>query len=813
MLNTAEFPQQIGPYQIEAETGQGYSAVVYRAVDTLYDRVVALKVLPAHLAQDTNYVRRFISSGREAARLRHPNIVQVFDAGQADGFNYIAQEYIDGGTLASRLNERSQPFTLYETEQFVAQLALALDYAHRQGETHGNLNPNNILFVSDRQVKIADFCLAQLLPAADPFYFPARVSTFMAPEQARGEQRIDHRADIYSLGILTYLMLTGRPPFQAENPLALARKIIDDEAPIESVAPGRLVPRVAHALQRVLAKQPVMRYLLAGDFAQAFLHGEPTPPPSAEPPPPAGTLAAENAPVDAKQTTAVAETAGDVVTLPAAVYSAPSPPAYTYTYPRRRQAPTNNRPFVSFPFLAAATLVLSFLTLVRIAWTTWDAPVMEGVGTPAIVAPLETAGGGLTPPFPPTLLTLAGGQRRNGMVLEAGTGTMAVGGASDPMIVAMSSAVESIRTQDAPPTLRVLPSLTTTDTPQPTETPEPPPTATETPAPTASHTATTAPSLTDTPTVAPTATPTEAPTETPTETPTLAPTPSPTASPASAASELGGRIAYTRWDQARDRYDMIFYSVASGDKWPIVRNRRQPDFSPQNNLAANGDGGAMNNLLLMRPNGEEPVTISAYAEDAHSHWAPSGKFLVFDSTRVGDGRRRLYLHRDTDYGQPIGPMMFEAWEIFGSYPVFLLDNRIAYNGCDVWENASNCGIFLVDTEGSKPTGFTTWPGDIPTDNLGYEILVMSNRNGNWDIYRMDPASGAALQLTDSAAQEGLATASPDGDYIAFISNREGQWAVYVMRTDGSEMRKLFDLDAGYGNGERDWLEERITWGR
>lgn len=805
MLNTAEFPQQIGPYRIEAEIGQGYSAVVYRAVDTLYDRVVALKILPAHLAQDTHYVRRFISAGREAARLRHPNIVQVFDAGQADGFNYIAQEYIDGGTLASRLGERSQPFTLYETEQYVAQLALALDYAHRQGETHGNLNPNNILFVSDRQVKIADFCLAQLLPAADPFYFPARVSTFMAPEQARGEQRIDHRADIYSLGILTYLMLTGRPPFQAENPLALARKIIDDEAPVESVAPGRVVPRVAHALQRVLAKQPVMRYPLAGDFAQAFLQGEPAAPPNAEPLTPAGAVAAEAAPVGAPPPAAVVETVGDIVTLPAAVVSVPPPPAYTYTYPRRRQSPPHSRPFVSFPFLAAATLFLSFFTLVRIGWTMWDAPVMESVGTPAIVAPLETAGGGLTPPFPPTLLTLAGGQRLNEMVLDAGTGTMALGGASDPMIVAMSSVVESVRTQDAPPTLRVLPALTATDTPLPTDTPEPPPTATETPAPTASHTATTIPSPTDTPT--------ETPTETATETPTLEPTASSTVSTVPATGELGGRIAYTRWDQARDRYDMIFYSIASGEKWPIVRNRRQPDFSPQNNLAANGDGGVMNNLLLMWPNGEEPVTISAYAEDAHPHWAPSGKFLVFDSTRVGDGRRRLYLHRDTDYGQPIGPMMFEAWEIFGSYPVFLLDNRIAYNGCDVWENASNCGIFLVDTEGSKPTGLTTWPGDIPTDNLGYEILAMSNRNGNWDIYRMDPASGAVLQLTDSIAQDGLATASPDGDYIAFVSNREGRWAVHVMRTDGSEERKLFDLDAGYGNGERDWLEERITWGR
>lgn len=790
MLNTADFPQQIGPYRIDAELGQGYGAMVYRAFDTLYDRVVALKILPDHLAQDTNYVRRFISAGREAARLRHPHIVQVFDAGQAAGFNYIAQEYVEGGTLTARLSARPQPFTLYETEQVVTQLALALDYAHHQGEVHGNLNPNNILFTSDWQVKVADFCLTQLLPMADPFYYPARVSTFMAPEQARGEQHIDQRADIYSLGILTYLMLIGRPPFHADNPLALVRKIIDDEAPIETVAPGRLVPRIAHALQRVLAKQPTLRYQGAGDFAQAFLHGElVTPPASLEP--------AATAPTDTALPTDIAPE--QVTAAPPTTPAGPSLSAYTYTYPRRRPVTQpSSRAFVSFPFLATATLVLALMTLTRLAWTHWAIPILDGVHTPVIGAPLETANNRLTPPFPPTLLTLASSQQFT---------EMTVGTAPNTLVVAMSSADQSgtlaalVKTQDAPPTLRVLPSLTSTDTPNPpTPTATTPPT--DTPAPTASSTATTAPS----PTASPTATVTETPTETPTEAPTVT-------APALSSGALGGRIAYTRWDAARDRYDLVFYSLASGESWPIVRNRRQPDFSPQNNLAANGDGGVIDNVILMGPNGENPVPISAFAEDAHPHWSPTGKMLVFDSTRVGDGRRRLYLHHDTDYGQPVSPMMFEAWELFGSYPIFLGDSHIAYNGCDVWENASNCGIFLVGTDGSKPTSVTNWPGDIPTDNLGREILAMSNRNGNWDIYRIDPTSGATVQLTDDAGQEGLATASPDGDYVAFVTNRDGGWAVYAMRTDGSEQHKLFDLDASYGSGTRDWLEERITWGR
>lgn len=792
MLNTADFPQQIGPYRIDAEIGQGYGATVYRAFDTLYERVVALKILLPHLAQDTQYVRRFISAGREAARLRHPHIVQIFEAGQVGGYTYIAQEFVEGGTLAARLSARSQPFTLYEAEQVVTQLALALDYAHQQGEVHGNLNPNNILFASDWQVKLADFCLTALLPSADPFYYPARVSTFMAPEQARGEQRIDHRADIYSLGILTYLMLIGRPPFHADNPLALARKIIDDEAPVDTIAPGRLVPRVAHALQRVLAKQPVMRYQGAGDFAQSFLHGEPPPPPT----PVESTL--EATPVAPVVT--ASQPSPDVVEVTAP----PALPAYTYSYPRRQPDPHKARPLVSFPFLATATLVLATMTLARVAWTNWALPILDSVRTPAISAPLETASGRLTPPFPPTLLTLASSQQLT---------EMAMGTAPDTMVVAMTSAdrTDSLaalaKTQDAPPTVRVLPSSTSTDTPAPpTPTVTTPPT--DTPAPTATDTATVAPSPTEAPTETPTATPTDPPTETPAETPTSEPT------VAEAATEdLGGRIAYTRWDAGRDRYDLVFYSVASGESWPIVRNRRQPDFSPQNNLAANGDGGTIDNVILMGPNGEDPVPITAFAEDAHPHWAPTGKMLVFDSTRVGDGRRRLYLHHDTDYGQPVSPMMFEAWELFGAYPIFLRDSHIAYNGCDVWENASNCGIFLVDTNGSKPTEVTNWPGDIPTDNLGNDILAMSNRNGNWDIYRLNPYGGAPVQLTNDTAQDGLATASPDGDYIAFVTNRDGQWAVYAMRTDGSDQQKLFDLDASFGSGSRDWLEERITWGR
>jgi Tol biopolymer transport system component len=157
--------------------------------------------------------------------------------------------------------------------------------------------------------------------------------------------------------------------------------------------------------------------------------------------------------------------------------------------------------------------------------------------------------------------------------------------------------------------------------------------------------------------------------------------------------------------------------------------------------------------------------------------------------------------------------MYDAWELFGRYPIFLRDGRIAYNGCDVWENGSLCGIYVVDVNGSKPTGITEWPGDIPTDNLGSQILMMSDHGGNWNVYLVNPTTQAMQQLTNDPGRDGLATASPDGDAIAFLSDREGKWAVYVMRSDGSDQHKLFDLQGEYGRDDRDWLQERLSWGR
>jgi TolB protein len=123
-----------------------------------------------------------------------------------------------------------------------------------------------------------------------------------------------------------------------------------------------------------------------------------------------------------------------------------------------------------------------------------------------------------------------------------------------------------------------------------------------------------------------------------------------------------------------------------------------------------------------------------------------------------------------------------------------------------------CGVYVVDTQGGVPSNATGWPGDVPTDNLGAQVLMMSDRDGNWDIYRMNADGSGLMQLTDSPGRDGLATAAPDGNAIAFLTDRDGAWSVYVMRPDGSEPRKLFDLPGEFGPGEYDWFQERLSWG-
>lgn len=322
------------------------------------------------------------------------------------------------------------------------------------------------------------------------------------------------------------------------------------------------------------------------------------------------------------------------------------------------------------------------------------------------------------------------------------------------------------------------------------------------------------PSATETPTAA-----SSAPTPTVTLTSSVIP-PIPTENVPStetpAASQplpsLSGRIAYAVWNTGSRRMDTVVYNIASGSRWPIFPERRQPDFRPDGKLMMNADGSTKNNLVRVDTDGKNERIVSNHPEDAHAHFSDNGISMVYDSTLQGDGKLRIYKVEDASVRQDGSVIGYSGREIFGHHPIYLRNWYVAYNGCNQWAGSSKCGIYATLGKGEQPIPVTDQPRDFPTDNRGDQIVFMSDRGGNWDVYIVNYDGTGLQQLTTSSGRDGLGTVSPDGNSIAFVTDREGPWAVYVMDAQGSNQRKLFDLNGGYSNGEYDWLQERMSWG-
>jgi hypothetical protein len=269
--------KQMGPYQINSIIGRGGMAVIYRAVDTRTSEVVALKVMLPHLVHEPETQHRFQKEGENAKRLIHPNIVRVYEAGQLDGHFYIAMEYAAGGTVAGLLKSRSRPMSVTETLPILYRVAAALDYAHHRGILHRDVKLSNILIGRNNQILLSDFGIARRIGSDHTMVtttgYAVGTPAYMSPEQARGDKTIDHRADIYSFGVVAYVMLTQAMPFEADTPLVLLRKVIDLAPTPPEKANPHVLPGVSYVLQRVLAKNPEQRYASATEFVTALEAG------------------------------------------------------------------------------------------------------------------------------------------------------------------------------------------------------------------------------------------------------------------------------------------------------------------------------------------------------------------------------------------------------------------------------------------------------------------------------------------------------------------------------------------------------------
>ncbi|MBX6765664.1 MAG: Stk1 family PASTA domain-containing Ser/Thr kinase, partial [Actinomadura rubrobrunea] len=273
-----------GRYQLESVIGRGGMAEVYRARDLRLDRVVAVKTLRSDLARDPTFQARFRREAQSAASLNHPSIIAVYDTGEDSvgdtSIPYIVMEYVDGSTLRDLLRE-NRALLPEKALEVTDGILRALDYSHRGGIVHRDIKPANVMLTRNHEVKVMDFGIARAMAdSAATMTQTAQVigtAQYLSPEQARGE-RVDARSDIYSTGCVLYELLTGRPPFTGDSPVAIAYQHVREE-PVPPSQVDADIPQWADAIVlKAMAKNPDHRYQTAQEFRQEIhraLHGQP----------------------------------------------------------------------------------------------------------------------------------------------------------------------------------------------------------------------------------------------------------------------------------------------------------------------------------------------------------------------------------------------------------------------------------------------------------------------------------------------------------------------------------------------------------
>jgi len=269
-------PERIGKYPVIRELGRGASSVVYLCDDPFNDRQVAVKLVMPEAFQNKDkarlYRKLFITEASLAGRLQHPHVCQIYDAVADEGQQYIVMEYVDGGTL-ERHGDAQDLLPLDRVVEIIFKCTRALEYAHRRGVTHRDLKPANILLTGESEVKITDFGAA-LIASGDVTQITAIGSpAYMSPEQVK-EHALDHRTDIYSLGVVLYQLLAGRLPFQGTNNFTLIYQI----ANVEPQPPSAYRPQIPASLdaivKRAMAKDLEQRYAsweaFSLDLAEVF---------------------------------------------------------------------------------------------------------------------------------------------------------------------------------------------------------------------------------------------------------------------------------------------------------------------------------------------------------------------------------------------------------------------------------------------------------------------------------------------------------------------------------------------------------------
>src|SRR6266702_4677033 len=254
-----------GRYRIVRKLGAGGMANVYLAEDQELGRRVAIKILDDRHASDDQFVERFRREAKNAAGLNHPNIVSIYDRGEAEGTYYIAMEYLDGRSLKELILSRG-PAPVHVAIDYARQLLAALRFAHRHGIVHRDIKPHNVLVDAEGRLKVTDFGIARA-GASQMTEAGSIIGTaqYLSPEQARGAP-VDQTSDLYSVGVVLYEMLTGKVPFTGDAPVEIAMKHLNAVPEPPSTKRPEIPPDLDMIVIRALAKDPDERYQTAEEM-------------------------------------------------------------------------------------------------------------------------------------------------------------------------------------------------------------------------------------------------------------------------------------------------------------------------------------------------------------------------------------------------------------------------------------------------------------------------------------------------------------------------------------------------------------------